>query len=89
MARVNEQGMYKVFTAGGQGLPLGDYQVSIAEDGPLIETNMDTGKIVFPSGSRKSKARIPRKYQDEHTSGLTVTVSTGENQYDISMSSNS
>lgn len=72
-AHVGQDGRYAVQMAEGYGLPLGTYEVSIR---PAPPTNWDRPP---------STTLIPSKYRDPKSSGLTLTVVEGENQFDIAM----
>lgn len=71
-------GRYEVKTADGLGLPPGDYAVSVSPPrvenpvGPMLPLERD-----FPS--------VPPRYWSEKTSELRLTVSEGENRFDIEM----
>lgn len=73
---VGEDGTYRVYVYRGQeGLPAGDYKVRIGEYEPEGT----------PSGFQGEFAKIPEKYRKPDTSGLTLTVKSGDNTFDIAM----
>ena len=71
---------YQVKTHEGAGLPPGTYQVAVV---PRVAPAADPGQFVgvAPPDSTPSQEfpDIPLKYRDATSSGLTVTVATGEN----------
>jgi hypothetical protein len=74
-AAVDTEGAYVVQMAEGHGLPVGTYQVSIRQAPP---DNWDRPQEAVP---------LPPKYRDPSTSGLTLEVAPGENQFDIPLTS--
>ncbi|MGI9427972.1 MAG: hypothetical protein ACR2NM_04900 [Bythopirellula sp.] len=87
MADVQEDGGYQVFTAGGRGLPLGEYRVSVVPTGPEIETDPETGDLSVSRATGNKGPEIPMQYQDVKTSGLVAKVASGRNKFDIEMKS--
>lgn len=85
MAELDEQGGYQVFTAGGKGLPLGEYVVCLSPNEPALDVDPETGQIRRAAGSRKPRKDVPARYQDAKTSPLSVAVAAGENQFDIAL----
>jgi len=79
MARLSGDGNYRLQTAKGIGLPLGDYQVSVCP--PIAEPVMPGA----PQAAAPPRVRIPEKFKRPETSGLKLTVREGENRFDISM----
>jgi hypothetical protein len=78
-ANVNENGEFRVSMAKGYGLPLGTYRVAIY---PFVAD--------LPIGSKERPAPrefpdIPQRYRQPATSELTITVTPGDNPYDIDM----
>jgi hypothetical protein len=79
-AEIGQDGTYEVQMAEGYGLPPGTYRVSITP--PLIEH--PPGPIDTPPDPA-SFPEIPAKYHFPETSGLTVTVDLGVNQFSPDM----
>lgn len=82
-------GQYTIITGKRQGLPEGQYQVAIvpkldfsrmkrAPDGLPIPSTM-------PSAAERNPPNIPQKYHDPAASGLTVTVKSEPNTFDVDM----
>lgn len=73
-----EDGKYVVRSAGGRdGIPAGEYQVLI--DGKPAESSGD--EFVDPARITK----IPAKYLNPSTSGLTASLEAGENTVDFDL----
>ena len=87
MADLDEQGGYQVFTAGGKGLPLGKYRVSLVPAGPTLDINDQTGEITSIRPTKSQGPQIPKRYQDVKTSGLVATVTSGRNEFNIQLES--
>lgn len=85
MAELDDQGGYQVFTAGGKGLPLGEYVVCLSPNEPALDVDPETGQIRRTAGSRKPRKDVPQRYQDAKTSPLSVVVAPGENQFDVAL----
>jgi hypothetical protein len=85
MAEVDQQGGYQVFTAGGKGLPLGEYLVCVIANEPTVEADPETGRITRPASHNKAREDIPSRYRDAKTTPLRVVVASGDNQFDIEM----
>ena len=77
-ADLQPDGGYEVITAEGAGLPVGAYQVCVHP--PLSNPGI-------PSDAPKNRQypNIPQQYRACETSGLTLTVNEGKNQFDIAM----
>jgi hypothetical protein len=80
-APLDAQGKYEVQMAQGFGLPLGNYQIAVSP--PLPQPGMPGAPPVTmpPDGGHP----IPAQYRQIETSGLTLTVSAGENLRDIAL----
>ena len=72
-ANVNPDGTYEVKTYRGKGIPAGDYVVSILP--PVLDAPPVGDPWPF----------IPTKYRDPATSGLKLTVTEGDNPFDVDM----
>src|SRR5262249_15231077 len=72
---IGSDGSYEVKTAYGDGAPEGTYKVRIEPEG----TALPQAKV--RPGARNTPAGLPfpAKYNDEVSSGLTVTVKAGDN----------
>jgi hypothetical protein len=81
-AEADKTGRYVVQMANGDGLPLGNYKVSVCppiQDHPL-------GPIKAPPPNVDPYAdTIPRKYRDSKTSGLMLNVTEQTPAFDIEM----
>lgn len=73
---VKEDGTFAIFTfreeGRGQGAPAGEYRISVSWLGSL--------EGLSESSIDELKERLPAKYTKPQTSGLTVTVTEGENE---------
>ncbi|MEQ8637246.1 carboxypeptidase-like regulatory domain-containing protein [Gimesia maris] len=79
-AVINEDGTYTITNDSG-GLVLGTYQVSVVP--PTIEKSF--GPDTPPSEVLKEMPNIPQKYHYPKSSGLSVEIKDGENNFDIDM----
>lgn len=79
-APLKADGAYEVLTAKGAGLPLETYQVCVTPPLPQVVT----GASEEPS-EVKPYPNIPPRYRDPKTSGLTLTVASADNRFDIDM----
>jgi hypothetical protein len=80
MAPLASDGSYEVKTNKGNGLPPGNYQVTLT---PMPNAPADQPEFFTPSGadtkSQPIKTVIPARYQKAATSKLTATVNVGDN----------
>lgn len=81
-ADLKPDGSYQIITAKGAGLPLGTYTISVCPPLPQVTTG-----VFGKPPAKKPYPNIPVKYRNPKTSGLTLTVSEGENSFDIAMTS--
>jgi hypothetical protein len=79
-APISEEGMYEVQMAKGPGLPLGKYDVAVAP--PLLDHPI--GPILNPP-KLEDEPQFPAKYRSYETSGLSVTINSGDNVLDIDL----
>lgn len=86
-AELGSDGSYELQTAGGFGLPLGTYKVAV--NTPIPEPPVYGAPNSIPANKPRANSyvNIPEKYQDFETSGLSITVEKGDNQFDIEMNS--
>ena len=84
-AEFDSEGSYKMSLNGREGLPLGDYVISIRP--PLTAQNdVDPSKRVRNNLYDPSISRdIPMKYRYESSSGFKASVVEGENTFDFEM----
>ena len=71
-------------------VPLGPAQITIcvneASSMPIVPLKMiRNGQAPRPQAPRKKPMPIPKRYQDARRSGLTYTVVSGKQSYDISL----
>lgn len=68
----------------GDGVPSGDYRVSIAFAGAGTESRRDDGNATGAPGSTKAAMSIPlevrKKYSNVETAGIKVTILDGQNE---------
>ena len=72
-ASVQPDGAYAVKTGNTRGLALGDYEIAVAA----------VKGIPDPNNPDKAKRWVSPKHADFETSGLSYTVQSGNNVYDI------
>lgn len=77
---VEADGSYKAVVAGVQGVFSGTYQVSVTGPNPVIDAEKAMEPDFVPP-----EDPIPARYQSAASSGETVTVTEGENTYDLNM----
>lgn len=81
-ARIDSSGNYTIRTGREEGLPAGEYSVSVvANEPPAVQQTADGGPP--PPG----KAITPPWYRSQQTSGLKFTVAPGSNTIDLTLSS--
>lgn len=79
---IRDGGAYTATLNGQEKVFPGDYKVTVS--GPAVEVDAEAAMepdFVPPTNP------IPEKYQDASTSGETVTVTEGENTYNLDISS--
>ena len=79
-ADLKPDGTYVVRRASGEGLPLETYEVMV--NPPIQDAPM--GPALEPP-KIKPCPNIPQKYRSYESSGLSVTVHEGENEFDVDM----
>ena len=77
---LKSDGTYEILTAKGAGLPLAKYQACVRPPVQPLST-----EAVGKSLAVKRYPDIPQKYRDFATSGLSLDVKEGGNQFDIAM----
>lgn len=81
-ARIDEDGSYTVRTGVEEGLPSGEYQVTVAaNEPPPVEQTADGGPP--PSG----KQITPLWYRTKDTSGLRFNIEPGGNEINLELTS--
>ena len=79
---IQTDGSYSVRTGREEGLPAGEYQVTItANEAPAQLVSKNGGPM--PAG----KAITPAWYRSKETSGLTFTVESGSNDINLELTS--
>lgn len=79
-ADLRPDGTYEAMRAHGAGLPEGTYQVAVMP--PRLSPVVGPMKVLpKPPDCRD----IPAKYRQPSTSGLTLTVKSGTNRFDVDM----
>lgn len=76
---IRDDGGYEVVTGREIGLPPGDYQVTVVANGPLPEPTPENPEPL-------PELLVPARYTVKQTSGLSYTVTSGDNVYDIELS---
>ena len=79
-ARIEENGTYVVHTGREEGLPLGDYFVTVTANEPPAVTQTESGGPPPPG-----KPITPLWYRTKDTSGLSFVVSPGENEINLEL----
>jgi hypothetical protein len=79
---IEEDGSYRVRTGREDGLPAGEYDVTVTAHEPSTITQTATGGPPPPG-----KAITPAWYRAKDTSGLRLTVTPGRNKIDLELSS--
>ena len=82
---VGPDGAYTAKMAGEPKVLTGDYRVTVSDPPQKMPTNEEMaagGEMPEPA-----KAVVPAKYSIAETSGLTVTVTEGENTFNIELAS--
>jgi hypothetical protein len=78
VANVEADGAYELMTTEeGDGAPQGKYRVRLFPP----ETAADDPDA--PAAARRAAPLVPRRYQEFATSGLTYTVTDGDNEFNI------
>lgn len=80
LAKLDADGAYTIVMAQGKGLPAGTYQVAVM---PTVKA-MPLGPGQ-PAAAPPERADIPERYRVPATSGLTFTVPSDGNRFDINM----
>jgi hypothetical protein len=90
--RTDAEGKFKLNSASGERIPLGDYQVSIVkkESLPLVPTPSTPESYVRPSANASAPAPkdlLPGQYGDAAKSGLSASVTAdGKNEFEFPLS---
>jgi hypothetical protein len=80
--RIEESGEYTIRTGREEGLPAGDYQVTVTANEPAKTLQNEKGGPPPPG-----KAITPAWYRTRDTSGLKFTVEPGSNTIDLPLTS--
>jgi hypothetical protein len=76
MANLAEDGSFTIRSHDEPGLPVGEYRVAIS---PQLVSPGDPMLVERPDRRVRPKSRIPKRYWEFSTSGLTVLVNEGRN----------
>lgn len=76
VAALNSAGEFSV----AERIPVGDYRVAVL---PIVEVT--TAEDADPRRHQELIKKIPQKYWDAQTSGLTATVKEGENSFPFTL----
>jgi hypothetical protein len=79
LAKLTDDGLYKVCMGKSIGLPEGNYAIAIVP--PRVNTPVGAPARV----TQPKYPDIPAKYRNPATSGLTLTVKSDSVQFDIDM----
>jgi hypothetical protein len=79
-ARIEENGAYVVHTGREEGLPSGEYSVTVTANEPPAVTQTQSGGPPPPG-----KPITPPWYRTKNTSGLNFTVSPGDNEINLEL----
>jgi hypothetical protein len=79
-ARVDEDGSYTVKTGREEGLPAGDYQVTVVASEPPAAQESEGGGPPPPG-----RPITPPWYRSKDTSGLKFTVEPGDNEINLEL----
>jgi hypothetical protein len=81
-ARIEEDGKYSVHTGREEGLPSGDYYVTVTANEPSTVTQTASGGPPPPG-----KPITPLWYRARDTSGLSFVVNPGDNEINLELKS--
>jgi hypothetical protein len=81
-ARIAEDGSYSMRTGREEGLPSGEYEVTVVANQPPAEKQSKLGGPPPPG-----KPITPPWYRTKQTSGLRFTVESGENEINLELKS--
>jgi hypothetical protein len=81
-ATIGGDGSYAIRTGREEGLPAGDYQVSVTANEPPAVAQTDKGGPPPPG-----KSITPAWYRMKETSGLKYTVARGKNEINLDLKS--
>lgn len=78
-AKIQSDGSYRVKVMEGDGLYLGNYEIRLS---PPVVAELEMTKT---PPKAPTTANIPERYRSFNSSGLKLTIKTGDNQFDIAM----
>lgn len=81
-SRIDDSGEYTIRTGRENGLPSGDYQVTVVAREKAVMQQSETGGPPKPG-----RQLTPNRYRNRDQSGLEFTVEPGANQIDLELSS--
>jgi hypothetical protein len=79
-ARIEDNGAYVIHTGREEGLPSGEYSVTVTANEPPAVTQTQSGGPPPPG-----KPITPPWYRTKNTSGLNFTVSPGDNEINLEL----
>lgn len=77
---IRSDGTYTVYTGTQEGLPPGEYRVTVVATGPMPEPTPQNPEPL-------PQSLIPLKYGSAKTSGLTFTAGSSQGRFDIALTS--
>jgi hypothetical protein len=78
-AKIASDGTYRVKVMEGDGLYFGDYEIRVS---PPVVDQLEMSKT---PPKEKPYANIPARYRNFQSSGLRLSVGSGDNPFDIDM----
>src|SRR5262249_6321402 len=81
-ASIDDAGKYAMYTGHDEGLPSGEYQVTVAANEPSAEKSSAKGGPPPPG-----KLITPVWYRTKETSGLKYSVQRGKNEINLELKS--
>lgn len=83
-ARIQPDGTYVMKLGEREGLPLGEYKISIRPPLARSQEHLRRANVPKPEGDDPDY-EIPQKFRFETSSGLVRTVASGDNKFDFDL----